>query len=667
MRRFAGLLIVLLLLPSCTTYKKTALEEDFINGYEDTDEKTLRDRIDAIQDSLRFDYENPSLHRQLAIFYRLQATPYSRALAIEEIEKAISLEPDDPLNQIELGLTYYAMRFTGEAEAAFRRALRIDPGSFDAWYQMARIEKAKYLKNMCFVDYIEKSINYYKKAYNIDNRHEETLFNLSFLHLLRRMTRSSRKYASKVLEYYPENPRNHLLMGSVQFRLGEFDAALQSFKRGISLMDDEEKSPYLDTAPLLQQSEKDRYLCWPDGEKESWNRKFWLLNDPTPATETNERLLSHYDRVFFAKELLTLRRLGLDGVETARGQALIRYGLPDKFLYNLGGGIHGPFVIWEYNRSGAAFRLYFQDEFLNGNYHIPIDPAFMDLADMTQSVLDNIPQAYEYPVLYIPAPVMVGHAQTRTGKDWTSLEFSIAFPDSAVEKPGSPFDLTFSIFDNEWNRIRNETIKIRPDTLFTFEKQGRPYYLYTFNIAMMPRIGDCTFAMELTGGRPFRRGSWKSYFPIRDLGGNTLKTSDIRFSLPLEGANCAGPLDPVPSYGPGASLCLSYEIYNLTRNRHNMSRYRLTYSIMDPGRNGEDLEGIRKTLWWIARSVRGAGEQAPYISSTLEQSVNSSMISDNLEIDTSSLAPGKYLLRLLIEDLTDNESCSTEKEFIITD
>ncbi|MBU8922758.1 MAG: GWxTD domain-containing protein [Bacteroidales bacterium] len=665
---FSLFMIFLLMLCACTPYRDIPVDKDFLNPLSGLDTLNIKNSINDVKESLRFRPEDPSLHRKLAIYYRLMATPYSRAISIEEIDRAIALDPDDPLNHVERGLTLYAMRFIGDAEAAMKQAIKLDPGFFHAWFQLGRIEKDRYLVNMCFTERKENAISYFKKAYNIDDTHEETLYNLGLLHCLRRMYKTSKKYASRASTLHPDNPKHHLLLGTILFRMGLFEDAAKEYDTALILMDDLENSYYLDTAPLLPFKQREEYLKWPETQGRKWSGRFWLRNDPTPATELNERLLEHYERVFLARELLTHDRLGLDGAETARGLALISYGLPDKFLYNLGGGLHGSMVAWEYCGEGTGFTLYFQDEFLNGNYHIPIDPAFISIATATQNILNSVPQSYEYPVAFIPAGIHVASARRMLASGNTDLEFSIAIPDSAIDDPGTDFTLVLSIFDFDLNRIIYEIHRIRPDTLLSFKRGEESYRLFNFNIGMIPPSGKCDMAIELTGGKPYRRATCEREIEIGDLSWDKPGASDIRFTLSLSEVGCTSLLDPIPAYDHGTRLCLSYDIYNLSRGQDNLSRYRLTYAIKTVSKSAEDYSGIRKTLWWIARSARGGSDDvSPFISSSLEQSIDSPHVTDALQIELGSIEPGRYVLTLDIEDIVSGGTIRREREFVIKD
>ncbi len=665
---FVNILIFILLQVSCTYYSYT----DPISGEDlagsGLDKAGIEENISSVRKRLQSDPEDPALHRRLAILYRLQGTPRSRARSIEAIDRAIAIEPYNPMNHVEKGITFHEMRFAGESEASFKKALDIDPGLFPAWYNLGKISKEEYLENMCFTEDLEDAIRFYKKAYNIENRHEDTIFNLGFLYLLSGRYDRSKKFAALLCEIYPDSPRSWLLSGSLCLRLGDFQRSEKDFDRALAEMNDDERSMYRDLAILLPPEKRDEYLVWPEEARTSFDRRFWLMNDPNMATEVNERLLAHYYRVFFARELLTIERLGLDGAESARGQALISYGLPERMLYSLGGGTEGPMVIWEYENEAANFRLYFLNEFLNGDYHIPIAPEYSALSDKMQNIFDTISQSYQYPVRSIPVTIAVGTSQRRGANDDTRLEFSVAFPDTAVIRPGNIYRISLFAFDGELNRITDKRLKVRPDTLKQIEKSGRKYYLCAISTDLAARAGDCIFGIEFSGSGFGARGTWKDLFGTKNFGSGPLKISSIRLLAQDRDGICTGIVDPIPSYSTRSGLCLSYDIYNLKRDDGNLARYSMTYSIHSTPDSNRPESGFRNTLFWIKRSITGPRDESPpYITSTIEQSINDSEASDLVMIDIGALRPGRYVLALTVKDLVSGETVSEEASFRISE
>ena len=181
---------ILLLLCGCSFRpggKRSVTEGDFIEPVESSDNTQVTGQIAALKDQVERDFKNPELHRQLAVAYRLAGTPRSRLLSSEEIDKAVALDPRNPILYVEQGLTLIARRFVGQAEASFLHATQLDPNCFDAWFQLGRMEQYEYYKTMCFPPVLVKAIEYFETAYRLNRKDEETLVNLAFLHSFRRM------------------------------------------------------------------------------------------------------------------------------------------------------------------------------------------------------------------------------------------------------------------------------------------------------------------------------------------------------------------------------------------------------------------------------------------------------------------------------------------------
>jgi GWxTD domain-containing protein len=574
------------------------------------------------------------------------------------------LEPENPRNYVEKGLTLRARLFIGEAEAAFKRATEINPYYFEAWFQLGELEKYHYLKLMCFPDHLKKAIKYYKKAYKFNKRDENTLYNLAFLHMFRSMFRTSRKFAYKAISVAPENPRNHLLLGSIFVHFKKFDEAEKSFDKAFSMMADEERMPYEDISLLQPADLRELYLSSSDEKKIGWNRKFWIEQDPTPSSEINERRLEHYRRVFIAGESLTNKRLALEGEETDRGKAMIKYGLPTKKYYDLSGSLTGGWIIWEYSMGEQSFRLYFHDEFLSGNYHFPIADYY---GTMSVNIMDNIPQNYEYPVRFKPLPLRAEAALSRGAYERTRLEFAVGLPSSAADAKGSSWNAVLTIFDSDWNRIFLQTTPLDLDTLPRVKKMDSELIVLPFWVEVIPRYMISTCMLELVNDDSKIKGTWRHSLEIKDLFGKSLKLSSIKLTIPRSDQLCSDLQDPLPVYRRDDGLCISYEIYNLSRGADNLARYRVTYAIMQPEET-ESGSSLKSTLAYMWSSIKGTqDEKEAYISSTLEQSANSSMASDRLHIDLEVLENGNYFLLLVVEDLLSGQSVQEGKLFTISD
>lgn len=644
--------------------KQVVVEGDFLEPASPEEKREVWREISDLKEQVEKDFQNAELHRQLAIQYRIAGTPRARLLSSEEIDRALALDPRNPLYLVEKGLTLIARRFVGEAQESFIRATQIDPRCFEAWFQLGRLEQYEYYKTMCFPDRCAKAIEHFEKAYRLNKKHEDTMVNLGFLYSFRRMYRTGLTFATRAAIYHPKSARVHLLCGMLYTKVQEFDKADKEFSSAFLLMSDEERKPYESIAPLLSPDERELYLSSSTDKRQEWNRRFWVENDPTPPTETNERRLEHMSRVLIADWGISDERLRTRGSDTDRGGAVIRYGLPDKKLYDLGSGTSGGWIVWQYNVPGGPFRLYYNDEFLNGDYHFPIMDYY---GEMSLRTLNTVPQKYEYPVTYASFPISVEMAELRGAEEKTRLEFSVAIPDSLKRAKDDSWNLFVTFFDAEWNRFSRDRISFKPDSLSAIDKLNGRFLLLNFGIEMLPRELVCTCVLELVIDKTKCKGTRKYPLLIPDLFGRSLKMSSIMFTLPGENGLCSRVLDPIPLYREKSTLCLTYEVYNLRLDENNESRYRLTYAIRNPSKTDEQSgASLKKTLSYMWSSVKGKkSNEEPYIESSIEQKGQTSTVSDNLQIDIGALETGIYLLALQVEDLATGMAIDESRLFTV--
>ena len=349
--------IPLILAFSCSGMHRPALDQDFIDPCDGRSHDCASDTIKALESALLERGADPEIYRRLAVCYRAAGTPGSRLRSMQAIDMAIELDPDNPLFHVEKGLTLYAGQFTGSAIMSLDRAIRIDPGCFQAWYQKGRIEKDLYLRDMCSERHLEDAIRFFSRADDICGDHDETLFWIGLLQYLRGRLDISASYALRGEELYPASFRYRMLSSCVALESMRFEDASEGFELALALMDGNTRDMYEDVSMLLPDIEIDRYIHLDGRNWYEFNRKFWVMNDPTPATILNERRLEHYRRIFLASELLSDKRLDIEGAGTSRGAAIVSYGLPDAIILDMGSGLDGPFVVWTYLRGENTLLL----------------------------------------------------------------------------------------------------------------------------------------------------------------------------------------------------------------------------------------------------------------------------------------------------------------------
>ncbi|MBD3179581.1 MAG: GWxTD domain-containing protein [Candidatus Latescibacteria bacterium] len=630
-------------------------------------EEQIRDRIEILKRELSDNRDNCRLHHLLAIYYKLASTPYSRSLADREIDRAIELNPGDPELYMEKGRINMARRFYGDAEAAFRKAAEIDPDNYDAWCNLGLMKKRDYTRSMCFPEYGSRAAELYAGAVEIDSTRSEALRELITLHLLLGKSGKAIRCAGLLKRYHEDSPFTHLLLGIIHLEKKEFAEAEEEFSISLEMMPLREKSHYIDISPFLQENEYRRFMNLPAEFRDDYIRKFWLDRDPTPTTVINERVLEHYRRVYFARYLFRNEHLGFSGPDTDRGRSLIRYGMPDR--------VHIPFdqgairatdaslIAWDYGSGAGGFRLYFMDEFLNGDYHIPIDRRFKRVSRSNLNIELALPERYRYPVDYQWYSIHTRIIQRRGREGKTDLYISTSIPAGRISGKDYPLRILFSIMDGNRNRIYNRNIAFSPDTLKSIRKGNMHHLLLRHRVGLAPRIGECTYHVACIDSSAMARGNYGFSFRFIDFSTPRLILSDVALSISGSGTGCGIWADGRAIYPTGGHLCLSYDIYNLQRNSMGESNYRLTYTIIP---YKEKKEGVIPSLLDHLGKITGSDRLA-YTSNSLTLNAYGSSVSDRLTIDTGDLEEGEYILRLEVTDLLEKKTADRNSYFVLGD
>ena len=88
-------------------------------------------------------------------------------------------------------------------------------------------------------------------------------------------------------------------------------------------------------------------------------KAFWKEMDPTPATDENERLVQHIQRMRFAENNYAAGR-GKRGSDTDKGRIYVKFGEPSDIQYNLAASNEKPFEVWTYEDQRGV-RFIFKD------------------------------------------------------------------------------------------------------------------------------------------------------------------------------------------------------------------------------------------------------------------------------------------------------------------
>lgn len=173
------------------------------------------------------------------------------------------------------------------------------------------------------------------------------------------------------------------------------EASSESFKGEIELLRKlapEELMTYFGLQYIMSQYQARQFLSLEsETERREWIERYWIYNDPTPATETNERRSEHEKRVALARKLFGMKKApGWD----KRGETLIRYGMPGYRVKTFGDiGFYRmipPGEMWYYE--SLDMLVQFHNYNLMGEFIYAIEPQGLT----SRQILDRLKLAIEH-------------------------------------------------------------------------------------------------------------------------------------------------------------------------------------------------------------------------------------------------------------------------------
>jgi GWxTD domain-containing protein len=611
--------------------------------------------------------DSPETSVLLARLYRSRATITDRLRAQEILECGLRRYPDHPGLLEELGITLYSRTLYGDAERVFRQLLEIDPRRCGARYYLGISAYRKWKHVQSYTEYLRDAARDLRAALDCGFEEEDAYFKLAFSRWALGDTTGALQTCTAYRAAYPTASEPLFLAGSIAYASGRTEVCRDRFDEALSLLKGDERAIYTDLSHLLSDGiGKDAYASAPASDRAETERLYWIAHDPDPTTEINERLLEHVYRVFVSGVRFASAAPPIDGWDTPRGRAFVKFGEPDHVETTLAGlrPMDGRAEIWTYLDTAQPFVLFFRDEYLNGNYIVPIEDV------ISSATLREDPPLTSH----VPAAANVPG----------SLE-ALAFRESETE--ARVYLVHAADADSLDKLLRTWSVERFRRRTAVYLADGRPHGFHTGDLAA-DSLAECaassprlyTAAQEIS--LPFgayraaacledeqgvaRSVAWSDIEAARFIGGS-LVTSD----LALCSRTCAeGPLilrdgrplrvNPGARYPAGESLVAYLEAYNLTI-RNGRSRYDLSYTI----RRAQAPGGIWGALKRGAQRIGLAGSlPPPAISHTFERVGTSETSAEEIAVDIGALDPGIYELTVTVIDGASGESVSVERRFV---
>jgi GWxTD domain-containing protein len=599
-----------------------------------------------------------------ALYRSLQTIP-GRVRSQRVLELGLRHYPDHADLWSELGKTHYDQTFYGDAARCFRRVLALDPGNCVAHFYLGLdgFRKWKYIQ--VYTQYLRGALPHFTHVAQCDPQNRVASYRLALSKYALGDTLGAIAHIESFMATFPSAPEGYLLRGAIAYQREDYARCDSLFDIALPRMSDEERSAVRDISLLLPEDDMYEYTFASAKKREGIERVFWAELDPDPTTRLNERRLEHVQRMFLADTFFDNERPRMRGWETERGKALVKFGWPDGVNTTLAGEfLSGPMEVWVYSNPFVGMTLFFRDEFLNGNYMVPMDHRF---AFSAQSLYLDPPASY-YVSPYWQIPGVMEVVSFRNGSASTDVYVALAIDRATLREyagiePSGQFVLRTNVFDADWREQAAQVDTLAGSAVLrrTAAEHEALVLVRRFNLGFDSlRVASC-LEDDRSRTQALMNGRTNTLKYLTDA----VVMSDILLYRPASpGATTHGIERPggwfVPNpggaYGDVEKLRLYVEIYNLGMVE-SRSDYEIRYSIFAADDRAKGWAGTLKRLMGFAV------EADPVITQTFQRRGDDDVGEENLVIDIEALSPGDYMLQVSVTDRASGGSATQSRPF----
>jgi len=618
--------------------------------------------IRAYQTWLNTDESDPEPFLRAGELLRQGNTIRDRRLSQDVLEAGLAKHPDDPDLLLQLGITYYRQTFYGDAVRCFDRVLEFDEGNCDAHYYLGLNAFRKWKHVQSYRDYLDEVRSHMAVVLDCAPERQQACFTLALATHVQGDSAACAEVAKLYGRRHRDRPEPYFLLGALAFDAGDYQQADEMFMQAMLRLNEDERQEYEDIRHLLPDEEAEEYELSSDERRDEMRRAFWAQHDPDLTTPENERHVEHIYRMFIADARYSHDRPALRGWDTERGKALIKFGLPAAIGTTLGGGFtSGRMEAWTYE-NGVTF--FFRDEFLNGNYTVPMEPRYSYMAQMIY--LDPAVTSIVSTVVPIPGSIeTIAFKGGPVSSDvYVAYEVSVDSLDLFLDLDEvNRFVARSAVYDGAWAAEGYFADTLTTEEFMGRVRDGRHESVTRYELP----FADLHFAVCLEDNLGLTRTQLSAASSTLRFLGSKLGLSDIllydRTVDTSQDIVHRGQRDFAPRLGaryePGEKLSLYIEIYNLGV-KGDRCEYDVTYSIY-PTR---DDSGVLARLAGALKRVAGfVTSPEPVISQTLMRTGVHHDEYEDLSIDIDSLEPGRYALEVNVRDKIQKEESQIVRIF----
>lgn len=160
----------------------------------------------------------------------------SHDVGVDQIKKAISLDPQNPSNYISLGIELAKSGEMDKARDVFLKSIKLKPDNSEAYFNLGHISHIK--------GNIDEALAHYNNSLKQGNDSLETHYRLAILYLDKDNFEFSRYHLNKIKNTDSGFANIDLQYGKIHFFENNLDLAIKSLKKGLILYPKDEENIY---------------------------------------------------------------------------------------------------------------------------------------------------------------------------------------------------------------------------------------------------------------------------------------------------------------------------------------------------------------------------------------------------------------------------------------
>ena len=226
-----------------------------------------------------------------------------RRIAMEQLEQALRLVPDEVALRIELGHVYLERGLLHAATKTFQRALRQSPGNVEALFGLGRVSQRDWLDSGNFGTLLQ-AIHRFEATTKAHPGFCEAWTTLAALRLEKGDPDGAFDAAMSALATTPERWEAQLSAAYLAYRTGHVTLADSLFHVALPHLQPEFQARFADISPLMSETQAKTLAASTPAARTEGVRRFWSENNPDPTDRLNLAQLEYWSRLAHATLLL---------------------------------------------------------------------------------------------------------------------------------------------------------------------------------------------------------------------------------------------------------------------------------------------------------------------------------------------------------------------------